>query len=389
MSKTASSSSYRIDQRTSLSRRIWLSRGGSRHGPGAGSRAGPGPRWLAALVGGLAAGALALLGPSQAHGGTARIHAVESGQTLWDIARSYGCKVDAIKKANKLERNLIRPGQKLGIPRCGGKRSGKVRSSGRVFLTHYVMEGESLSRIAKRYDTTIKDIKQRNRLKRNLIRPGQKLRVMVGKDGSGRAIPGQSVGESDNGKLVNGMQMPRGRGYYRRRPTRAWGANHTIYHTRRAIQVVRARFPKAHDLAIGDISSRKGGKLARHKSHQNGRDIDIGFYFTKRPKGYPKSFIRGTKSNLDMRANFALMKALIDTAGSPSGVEKIFLDYELQEIFYKWAKKRGVKQSTLDRMFQYPKGRGSTGALIRDEPGHHDHYHVRFKCPEGDKACKP
>ena len=336
--------------------------------------------------------------------GKGKTHTVERGETLWEIARSHGCKIQEIKDANKLDQNLIRPGQKLTIPRCGsagnggdggkgkgngnGKESSADDSSG-SYLTHYVMQGESLGRIAKRYDTTVEDIRRRNGLSGTLIRPGQKLRVVVGKGGRGRAIPGQSVGESDNGKLVNGMQLPRGQGYYRRRPERAWGANHTIFHIRRAVSVVHARFPKLHDLAIGDISARKGGKLAQHKSHQSGRDADIGFYFTKRPKGYPESFINGDKNNLHMQATFALLEVFADSAAADSGVEKMFLDYDLQKLFYEWARKHGVKESKLDRMFQYPSGRGTSHGVIRDEPGHKSHVHVRFKCPSGDKACQP
>lgn len=326
-----------------------------------------------------------------------QVHVVASGETLWDISRGYGCDVNAIKKANKLANNLIRPGQKLAIPRCSGRASkggrgaggSKGSSAGRSFLTHYVMAGDTLIHIAKRYDTTVKDIKGRNKLRSHIIRPGQKLRVMVGKDGRGRAIPGQSVGESDGGKLINGMQLPRGRGYYRRRPERAWGANHTVFHIRRAISVVRSRFPKVHDLAIGDISRRKGGQLARHKSHQSGRDADIGFYFTKRPKGYPQSFVKGTTKTLHMKATWALLQALANTAGAPGGVEKMFLDYELQKVLYDWAKKRRVKKATLERMFQYPRAKYTSYGIIRHEPGHSGHVHVRFKCPKGDDACKP
>lgn len=322
---------------------------------------------------------------------TSRFHTISSGETLWDIARGYGCEVDAVKRANKLDGNMIRPGQKLAIPRCTGKASkqGGGGAGGRTVLTHYVMSGDTLIDIAKRYDTTVKDIQRRNKLSGSMIRPGQRLRVVVGKDGRGRPIPGQSVGESDKGKLINGMQLPRGPGYYRRRPDRAWGANHTIFHIRRAISVVRARFPKIHDLAIGDISRRTGGKLAQHKSHQSGRDADIGFYYTKRPKGYPRSFVEGTGKNLDMRATWAMLSAFADTARSPGGVEKMFLDYDLQKLFYEWAMKRGVDKSKLERMFQYPHGRGTSSGIIRHEPGHSGHVHVRFKCPEGDKACLP
>ncbi len=341
----------------------------------------------------IALSVLSMIGTGSAEGRKhkATLHVVERGQTLWGISRAHGCKVTQIKEANHLGNAIIRPGQKLKIPRCSGtpKASGSKKSSGdSLILTHYVMKGDNLGRIAKRYDTSVKDIRRRNRLKGNLIRPGQKLRVAVGSGGKGRAIAGQSVGSPSHGRLENGMQLPPGRGYYRRRPHRAWGANHTIFHVRRAVAAVRGRFPKIHKVAIGDISRRKGGKVAQHKSHQSGRDVDIGLYFKKRPKGYPRSFVKATGKNLDFKATWTLLKAFADTASSSSGVEKMFLNYELQEVLYKWAEKRGVSKKTLRKMFQYPNGKHAGNGIIRHDPGHDSHVHVRFKCPKGDKDCR-
>jgi membrane-bound lytic murein transglycosylase D len=44
-------------------------------------------------------------------------HVVRSGETLWSIARSYGATVDSIQAANRIENDVIVPGQKLTIPR--------------------------------------------------------------------------------------------------------------------------------------------------------------------------------------------------------------------------------------------------------------------------------
>ena len=40
----------------------------------------------------------------------------------------------------------------------------------------------------------------------------------------------------------------------------------------------------------------------------------------------------------------------------------------------------------LDRVFQYPHEDGS--GLVRHHPNHHDHFHIRFKCPEKDSGCE-
>jgi membrane-bound lytic murein transglycosylase D len=44
-------------------------------------------------------------------------HVVKSGETLWSIAREYGSSVDAIQGANRIEDNVIVPGQRLVIPK--------------------------------------------------------------------------------------------------------------------------------------------------------------------------------------------------------------------------------------------------------------------------------
>ena len=59
----------------------------------------------------------------------------------------------------------------------------------------------------------------------------------------------------------------------------------------RAIAQVRARVRGLHDVAIGDLSAKKGGPLPPHKSHQSGQDVDLGFWFTNQPKTGPQGFI--------------------------------------------------------------------------------------------------
>jgi LysM repeat protein len=358
------------------------------------------------------------VGAARARGST-RAHVVQAGQTLWDIARSYGCEVGELRAANRIEGMLIQPGQTLAIPPCSAGSAGSDGSEGseargedtagagasaqlrvatgagaqaRVedglfLLTHQVDSGDTLYEIAARYDTSVDDIRRRNGIDGHIIRPGQTLRVAVGQDGQGRPIPGQSVGAASDGKLVAGMQLPEGKGYHRRRPQWAWGTNHAVHHIRRAVSAVRQRFPRVHDVAIGDISAAGGGPLGEHKSHQSGRDVDIGLYYRERPAGYPESFIRATARTLDVQATWALLEALATTARAEAGVEIMFLDYELQKLVYEWAQEQGVSRHMLGEVFQYPRGESSASGLIRHEPGHDTHVHVRFKCPGNDAGC--
>lgn len=313
----------------------------------------------------------------------ASTHEVRRGESLWTISRAHGCTLEEITRANGLTMEaMIRLGQKLRIPTCKGPRRSARAARASSAVRHVVVRGDTLGRIARQYDTSVASIQKRNRIRGNLIRPGQELVVIPGKNGRGRPIVGQSRGYPHRGKLVKGLQLPRSRHYHRRRPYRAWGTTQLIHHIKRAAAVVADRY-KVHTLAIGDISAKKGGHLAPHISHQSGRDIDVGFYFRKKPKGYPRSFIVGTKRNLHMKANWLLLKTLYNTRDQPGGVSRIFLDTKLQKLYYTWARDRGVSRALLDKMFQYPRG----GGFIRHESGHDDHYHVRFKCPPRDTGC--
>lgn len=50
------------------------------------------------------------------YNGTAREHTVQSGETLSAIAKAYGSSVGAIKRANNMDSDTVRVGQKLVVP---------------------------------------------------------------------------------------------------------------------------------------------------------------------------------------------------------------------------------------------------------------------------------
>jgi hypothetical protein len=258
-----------------------------------------------------------------------------------------------------------------------------------------VNPGDTLGAIARRFDCTVEAVQEHNRLSSTVIRPGQRLAVpvctKVGRRTAARRAPvevvGQSVGKPWKGKLRRAARLGEGRGYVIRRPERSYGTRHLVDLVRDVVRSVRVDHPKVHALAIGDLSVRGGGKISLHQSHQSGRDVDVGFYFKRRPAGYPDSFVVGTKANLDLAATWDLLVAFARTADDRGGVSAIFLDYDLQGVLYEWAKARGVSAGYLDRLFQYPEGKGGDG-LVRHEPNHDDHFHIRVKCPVGDDGCE-
>lgn len=270
---------------------------------------------------------------------------VAPGDTLGAIARRYDCSVAAVKQQNRLRGTQIDVGQTLAVPACGKR----VRRGARAEVAKAPVR----------------------RVARPEVTP----------------VTGQSVGKPWHGKLVRAARLSEGKGYLIRRPERAYGTRRLVDLVRDSIKAVRKDHPKVHTLAVGDLSARRGGKISEHASHQSGRDVDVGFFFTRRPAGYPDQFVVGTAANLDLPATWDLLVAFARTADDRDGVAAIFLDYDLQGVLYEWAKDRGVSAGYLDRLFQYPDGRRGSG-LVRHEPHHDDHFHIRIHCPPGDAGCQ-
>jgi len=199
---------------------------------------------------------------------------------------------------------------------------------------------------------------------------------------------GQSVGAPWAGRLQHPTQLPPGDGYHIRSPARSFGTEATVEFIERAIGDTLEAFPDAHVLAIGDISAETGGPITDHRSHQSGRDVDIGLVYKEQPAGYPASFVHADEDNLDCAATFKLLESFLASANEDGGVLMVFLDWNVQGILYHWAQEHGVSERRLGRIFQYPHGRGSSEGLVRHDPNHDNHMHVRFQCPSDDTACR-
>ncbi len=96
---------------------------------------------------------------------------VRKGDSLVKIAKKFKTTVKEIKRANRLSSSRIFVGQKLLIPT-----KSKI-SFKRALTTYRVRKGDSLSKIAKKFKTTIKELKRLNHLKGNTIYVGQRLLV--------------------------------------------------------------------------------------------------------------------------------------------------------------------------------------------------------------------
>ncbi|MGM0410711.1 MAG: LysM peptidoglycan-binding domain-containing protein, partial [Bacillota bacterium] len=100
---------------------------------------------------------------------------VKKGDTLYDLAKEYDISIEDIKKRNNLSSYIIRPGDKIYIPKTGkgGGKTDNLKNN----IIHEVEAGDSLSLIAKRYGTDIETIKLANNLKNSNIRIGEELTI--------------------------------------------------------------------------------------------------------------------------------------------------------------------------------------------------------------------
>lgn len=301
-------------------------------------------RWLCGLL--LASSSIASAGGR---------HVMERGETLEHVARAHGCDVELVKRVNKVDTVLLKAGTVVTVPDC------TLRTRAR---TRELADDDERARIA----LEVIDGKPRPRA------AARTVHERIGRLDGG----GQSVGQPWNGRLEGGKAFPDGDGYWLRRPDKAFGAAHVVENVRRAIAEVRRTYSDVHTLAIGDLSAEHGGQLGRHASHQSGLDVDIGFYFTHKPAGYPASFV-SANGDLDLEATWALIEAFANTASQSGGVQVIFLDHDVQARLYRWAKSDGIGADRLQTILQYPRSADSQAGLVRHWPSHTDHIHVRFK----------
>lgn len=104
-------------------------------------------------------------------------YTVQSGDTLSEIASRYGTTVQEIVDINNIANpNLIYPGQTLRILTNSMVHGSESRGTGSI--TYTVQRGNTLSQIASSYGVTVEHIVEINDIQNpNLIYPGEKLRI--------------------------------------------------------------------------------------------------------------------------------------------------------------------------------------------------------------------
>lgn len=114
-------------------------------------------------------------------------YVVQPGDSFWDISREFGVTVQSLARWNNMApRDVIRPGQTLAVwvsndASTGSSASSSVRNGREVVrkVGYVVRSGDSLYRIANRFNVRIADIQSWNTIGQEYLQPGQHLTLYV------------------------------------------------------------------------------------------------------------------------------------------------------------------------------------------------------------------
>lgn len=190
---------------------------------------------------------------------------------------------------------------------------------------------------------------------------------------------------------MNGQVLPRkGSGYRLMQKTQDRKARFGVLELVLLIKDAAHKVQRSHRgsvLLVADLSTRKGGEIDHHGSHQNGRDVDFTFYMrdASGSMAVPPDFVPfdangysvdpPMKYRFDTERNWDLVRALLES--SKATVQWIFVADHLKKLMLDHAEKVGAPASV----------RGKARQVLR-QPGkkaHWDHFHVRIYCPGDDK----
>ena len=200
---------------------------------------------------------------------------------------------------------------------------------------------------------------------------------------SPKAGPARAIGSYSAGCLQGAISLPPiGPGY----EVLHLGRHRTFGHPASVDYVERLAAAASKDhlppLLVGDLSQPRGGPTPTdHGSHQSGLDVDIAY---TRPRD-------------------AIVR-LLDPAERESLQLPAVVDLETLTLGAEWNDripqllKLAASDPAVDRIFVNPVIKREICALVdRGQPwvarlrpwwGHHDHFHVRLKCPQGNADCR-
>lgn len=122
--------------------------------------------------------------PTQDKGEEMTMYTVQKGDSLYSIAKKFGITVDEIKSLNNLTSNNLAIGEQLMIKGSTGDEpinpEEECIGTGYAepqYIMYTVQRGDSLYTIARRYNTSVDNIKALNNLTNNNLTIGEQLKI--------------------------------------------------------------------------------------------------------------------------------------------------------------------------------------------------------------------
>ncbi|VAV95860.1 Penicillin-insensitive murein endopeptidase [hydrothermal vent metagenome] len=195
-------------------------------------------------------------------------------------------------------------------------------------------------------------------------------------------LPSQAVGFYSKGCLAGAEELPiTGPAWQAMRlnRNRNWGHPDLVALIKRL--AIESKADGWNGLLVGDMSQPRGGPmLTGHASHQVGLDTDI--WLTPMPDRVLTRKERRTTSatlmvldrkRINPKRWTNTHNRLIRRAASYKEVQRIFVHPPIKKALCDWSKDQ-ADRSWLKK--------------VRAYYGHNYHFHIRMRCPEGQKGCR-
>ena len=104
-------------------------------------------------------------------------YTVKSGDSLWSIAKKYDTTVTELKRINNLTSNTLQIGQQLKIPGIEETPQTPTITPSEDYTIYTVKSGDNLYAISKKYNLNMDELIKYNNLKSTLLSIGQQLKI--------------------------------------------------------------------------------------------------------------------------------------------------------------------------------------------------------------------
>ena len=105
------------------------------------------------------------------------MHIVSEGDSLWRLAKKYNLEVIDLARMNNIDVNsYLQLGQQLTI---GNKNIHRNMESKKRTILYSVKQGDNLYKISELFDVSVKSIKDINKFQEETLRPGQIIKIAI------------------------------------------------------------------------------------------------------------------------------------------------------------------------------------------------------------------